>query len=162
MAENIIIDKVIGESGASNSNAIDQIQTIESKLSKGKKKRSHAWDYFTRKTNFDGTEKVVCNYCKKEYFADTKEQIWGKNGDVVVVPWKFDQEECTKALCRMVIINELPFRFVEKEGFKQFMKVEQSCFHIPSRTTVTQDCFDLFDDEKRKLMVVFKHNKGCL
>ena len=38
MAKNIIIDKVIGESGASNSNAIDQSQTIESKVKKGRKK----------------------------------------------------------------------------------------------------------------------------
>ncbi|TMW90976.1 hypothetical protein EJD97_014979, partial [Solanum chilense] len=75
MAENIILDKVIGESAASNSNAIDQIQTIEFKLSKGRKKKSRAWDHFTRKTNFDGTEKAVCNYCKKEYFVDTKEQV---------------------------------------------------------------------------------------
>ncbi|TMX01229.1 hypothetical protein EJD97_024876, partial [Solanum chilense] len=71
MAENIIIDKVIGESGASNSNAIDQSQTIESKVKKGRKKRSRAWDHFTRKTDIDGSKKAVCNYCKKEYFADT-------------------------------------------------------------------------------------------
>ena len=38
MAKNIIIDKVIGESGASNSNSIDQSQTIESKVRKGRKK----------------------------------------------------------------------------------------------------------------------------
>jgi len=136
-------------------------------------------DHFSRKTDSDGSEKGVCNYCKREYFADTKEHgttsmlthivkcpkmpynidikqsklafqpmIGGNKGDVVVVPWKFDQEECRKALCRMVIIDELPFRFVEKEGFKQFMKVAQPCFHIPSRTTVTRDCFDLFDEEK--------------
>ncbi|KAH0698365.1 hypothetical protein KY285_015061 [Solanum tuberosum] len=85
--------------------------------------------------------------------------IGGNKGDVVVVPWKFDQEECRKALCRMVIIDELPFRFVEKEGFKQFMKVAQPCFHIPSRTTVTRDCFDLFDEEKHKLMAVFKETQ---
>uniref|UniRef100_A0A3Q7G0U9 HAT C-terminal dimerisation domain-containing protein n=1 Tax=Solanum lycopersicum TaxID=4081 RepID=A0A3Q7G0U9_SOLLC len=76
----------------------------------------------------------------------------GNNGDFVVVPWKFDQEECRKALCRIVIIDELPFRFDEKEDFKQFMKVAQPCFHIPSRTTVTRDCFDLFDEEKRTLL----------
>uniref|UniRef100_A0A3Q7J6F8 BED-type domain-containing protein n=1 Tax=Solanum lycopersicum TaxID=4081 RepID=A0A3Q7J6F8_SOLLC len=158
MAENVITDKVVG---------------------KRRKKRSRAWDHFSRKTDSDGNEKVVCNYCKKEYFADTKEHgttsmlthiskcpkmpynidirqsrlafqpmIGGNKGDVVVVPWKFDQEECRKALCRMVIIDELPFRFVEKEGFKQFMKVAQPCFHIPSRTTVTRDCFNLFDEEK--------------
>lgn len=85
--------------------------------------------------------------------------IWGNNGDVVVVPWKFDQEECRKALCCMVIIDVLHFRFVEKEDFKQFMKVAQPCFHIPSRNIVTHDCFDLFDEEKSKLMVVFKETQ---
>uniref|UniRef100_A0A3Q7I4T0 BED-type domain-containing protein n=1 Tax=Solanum lycopersicum TaxID=4081 RepID=A0A3Q7I4T0_SOLLC len=187
MAENVITDKVVGESGASNSNAIDQSQIVESQVKKGRKKRSRAWDHFSRKTDSDGNEKGVCNYCKKEYFVDTKEHgttsmlnhtskcpkmpynidirqsrlafqpmIGGNKGDVVVVPWKFDQEECRKALCRMVIIDELPFRFVEKEGFKQLMKVAQPCFHIPSRTTVTCDCFNLFDEEKHKLMVIFK------
>ncbi|KAH0652250.1 hypothetical protein KY289_029928 [Solanum tuberosum] len=190
MAENIIIDKVVGESGASNSNAIGQSQSVESQVKKGRKKRSRAWDHFSSKTNSDESEKGICNYCKKEYFADTKEHgttsmlthiakcpkmpynidikqsklafqpiIGGNKGDVVVVPWKFDQEECRKALCRMVIIDELPFRFVEKEGVKQFMKVTQPCFHIPSRTTVTRDCFDLFYEEKHKLMVVFKETQ---
>ncbi|KAM3363188.1 hypothetical protein P3S68_018042 [Capsicum galapagoense] len=55
------------------------------------------------------------------------------------------------ALCRMVIVDELPFRFVEKEGFRNFMKVAQPHFKIPSRTTVTRDCFKLFDEEKQKL-----------
>uniref|UniRef100_A0A3Q7G771 hAT-like transposase RNase-H fold domain-containing protein n=1 Tax=Solanum lycopersicum TaxID=4081 RepID=A0A3Q7G771_SOLLC len=85
--------------------------------------------------------------------------IEGNNGDVVVAPLKFDQEECRKALCRMVIIDELPIRFVEKEGFNQFMKVAKPCFQIPSRTTVTHDYFDLFDEEKHKLMAVFKETR---
>ncbi|KAM3381947.1 hypothetical protein P3S68_007520 [Capsicum galapagoense] len=42
----------------------------------------------------------------------------GSQGDVAVVLWKFDQEECRKALCRMGIIDEFPFNFVEKEGFR--------------------------------------------
>ncbi|KAH0634645.1 hypothetical protein KY290_038111 [Solanum tuberosum] len=190
MAKKIIIDKVVGESGASNSNAIGQSQTVESQVKKERKKRSRVWDHFSRKTDSDGSEKGVCNYCKREYFADTKEHgttsmlthivkcpkmpynidikqsklafqpmIGGNKGDVVVVPWKFDQEECRKALCRMVIIDELPFRFVEKKGFKQFMKVAQPCFHIPSSTTMTRDCFDLFDEEKHKLMAVFKETQ---
>ena len=190
MAENVITEKVVGESGASNSNAIDQSQIFESQVKKGRKKRSRAWNHFSLRTDSDGNEKGVCNYCKKEYFADTKEHgttsmlthiskcpkmpyniditqsrlsfqpmIGGNKGDVVVVPWKFDQEDCRKSLCRLVIIDELPFRFVEKEGFKQFMKVAQPCFHIPSRTTVTRDCFNLFDEEKHKLMAVFKETK---
>ena len=35
------------------------------------------------------------------------------------------------------------------------MKVAQPCFHIPSRTTMNRDCFDLFYEEKHKLMAVF-------
>ncbi|XP_070004148.1 uncharacterized protein [Nicotiana sylvestris] len=78
----------------------------------------------------------------------------GNKGDLI--PWKFDQEECRMALCGMVIVDELPFSFVEKEGFRNFMKVAQPCFHIPSRTTVTRDCFALFNVEKNKLMKFLK------
>ncbi|KAM3338045.1 zinc finger BED domain-containing protein RICESLEEPER 2-like [Capsicum galapagoense] len=46
----------------------------------------------------------------------------GVAGDVAVVSWKFEQEQCRRSLCRMVIVDELPFRFVEKEGFRNFMK----------------------------------------
>jgi len=46
MAENIIIDKVVGESGASNSNVIGQSQSVESQVKKGRKKRSRAWGSF--------------------------------------------------------------------------------------------------------------------
>ncbi|XP_049378174.1 zinc finger BED domain-containing protein RICESLEEPER 2-like [Solanum stenotomum] len=79
----------------------------------------------------------------------------GDTDDVVVVSWKFEQEQCRKALCRMVIVDELPFKFVEKEGFRNFMKVTQPHFKIPSRTTVTRDCFKLFDVEKQKLRKSF-------
>ncbi|XP_060211930.1 uncharacterized protein LOC132639501 [Lycium barbarum] len=33
----------------------------------------------------------------------------------------FDQEVSRRALVEMLILDELPFRFVEKEGFKKFM-----------------------------------------
>ena len=39
------------------------------------------------------------------------------------------------------------------------MNVAQPCFHIPSCTTVTRDCFDIFDEQKCKLMVVFKETQ---
>ncbi|KAH0702685.1 hypothetical protein KY290_017993 [Solanum tuberosum] len=72
MAENILIDKVVGGSGASNSNVICETQMVESNVKKERKKRSRAWDHFTRKIDSDGTNKGVCNYCKKEYCADSK------------------------------------------------------------------------------------------
>ena len=88
----------------------------------------------------------------------------GNTCDVVVVSWKFEQEQCRRALCRMVIVDKLPFKFVEKEGFRNFMKVAQPHFKIPSRTTMTRDCFKLYDEEKQKLKRVFgeARQKVCL
>ncbi|XP_011069372.1 zinc finger BED domain-containing protein RICESLEEPER 4-like, partial [Sesamum indicum] len=55
--------------------------------------------------------------------------------------WKFDQEATRKALARMVIIDKLPFKFVEKEGFRQFVSVACPQFIVPSRTTIIEDCY---------------------
>ncbi|XP_075077059.1 uncharacterized protein LOC142163813 [Nicotiana tabacum] len=72
MAENIIIDKVIGESGSSNSNATAQSQSVQSTLRRQRKKRSPEWDHFDQIIDSEGNQKGVCKHCKREYFADTK------------------------------------------------------------------------------------------
>ncbi|KAM3288286.1 hypothetical protein P3S67_021716 [Capsicum chacoense] len=104
-------------------------------------------------------KKIPCNVDTRQSKIAFQPVTGGNNGDVSIVSWKFDQEECRKALCRMIILDELPFRFVEKEGFKQFMKVVQPLFRISSRTTVTRDCFDLFDEEKNKMRSIFKETQ---
>ena len=62
----------------------------------------------------------------------------------VISTWKFDQAQSSKALAKMIIVDKLPFSFVEKEGFKNFMRVTMPQFHIPSRRTVTRDCYELY------------------
>ena len=73
-----------------------------------------------------------------------------------LVPWKFEQKYARKALAEMIIIDELPFSFVEGMGFRKYMKVCQSAHVIPSRSTITRDCFQLFLDEKAKLKAQMK------
>ncbi|KAL2243378.1 UNVERIFIED_CONTAM: putative AC transposase, partial [Sesamum indicum] len=63
---------------------------------------------------------------------------------------KFDQETVRQGLARMVIIDELPFKFVENERFRQFMSLALPQFVVPSRTIVTRDCYKLFFEEKRR------------
>ncbi|KAG5573831.1 hypothetical protein H5410_063597 [Solanum commersonii] len=53
----------------------------------------------------------------------------------VISTWKFDQAQSRRALAKMIIVDELPLSFVEKEGFKNFMRVTLPQFHIPSRRT---------------------------
>lgn len=50
----------------------------------------------------------------------------------------YDKDDCRKGLTRMIIKNELPFRIVEREGFREFIYVLQPRFEIPSCRTVTR------------------------
>lgn len=70
--------------------------------------------------------------------------------------WKFDQEVCCKSLARMIILCELPFSFVEKEGFKMFVNDLNSRFHVVCRKTITTDCFQMYFEENKKLKEYFK------
>lgn len=85
--------------------------------------------------------------------------IAGKHGEGNLVPWKFDQQAIRMALARMVIIDELPFKFVEGEGFKQFMNIACPRFIMPSRWTTARDIVECHDSEKLKLKNYFKNAK---
>ena len=74
--------------------------------------------------------------------------------------WKFDPEFSGKELAKMIIIDELPFMFVEHEGFRGFCMSLHLNFVPPSRHTIARDCYDLFSDERRKLKGFFW--KSCL
>ncbi|OMO98572.1 hypothetical protein COLO4_13801 [Corchorus olitorius] len=65
--------------------------------------------------------------------------------------WVFSQEATRKSLARMIILDELPFKFVEGRGFRQLMFDAQPKFVIPSRWTVADDCYKLYNETKKKL-----------
>ena len=48
------------------------------------------------------------------------------------------------ALARMIIVDELPFRFVEHDGFIYFMGVVEPRFLVPSHLTMARDCIKLW------------------
>ena len=63
----------------------------------------------------------------------------------------FSVEACREALCRMVIVNELPFRFVEGKDFRFYSITLELRFEVPSRITVARDCLKLYVGEKQNL-----------
>ena len=67
-------------------------------------------------------------------------------------------------MSRMIIVNELPFKFVEGEGFRDLFAVACPRFHIPFRRTVTRDCYDLYVSERDKLKSFIKqtYQSVCL
>ncbi|XP_028768435.1 zinc finger BED domain-containing protein RICESLEEPER 2-like [Neltuma alba] len=68
-----------------------------------------------------------------------------------LMPHMFNQKRCRRALAEFIICDELPFRLVEKQGFKNFVKELEPRFQIPSRTTVARDCWQLYLGEVRIL-----------
>ncbi|WZZ42552.1 hypothetical protein YC2023_038811 [Brassica napus] len=85
-----------------------------------------------------------------------------KDDEAVPSYLQYDKDECRKGLVRMIIKDELPFRVVEKEGFREFICVLQPRFQIPSRRSITRDCFSMFLEEKKKLKVFFQNHKGSV
>jgi hypothetical protein len=68
---------------------------------------------------------------------------------------KYNATKIRVAIIKMIIVDELPFRFVESEGFQDFMKIVEPKFLIPSRYTVMKDCVKLFMSNNEKLRAMF-------
>ncbi|XP_034921578.1 zinc finger BED domain-containing protein RICESLEEPER 2-like [Populus alba] len=75
-------------------------------------------------------------------------------GSLMAIGYNYD--ECRQALAKMVIIDELPFNFVEGRGFKLFARTMQPRFDIPSRFTIMRDCLKLYVEEKDRLRIALR------
>ncbi|CAN1787347.1 Zinc finger BED domain-containing protein RICESLEEPER 2 [Linum perenne] len=58
----------------------------------------------------------------------------------------------------MIIIDELPFRFVEHDGFIRFMIICCPDFRIPCLKTIRSECFKIFLLSKARLKEFFKNS----
>ena len=81
-------------------------------------------------------------------------------GSLKVIGYNYD--ECRQALLKMVIIDELPFNFVEGRGFKLFARTMQPRFDIPSHFTIMRDCLKLYVEEKDRLRIALRGQQLCL
>ena len=52
----------------------------------------------------------------------------------------------------MEIIDELPFDFVDGQGFKLFSRTMEPIFDISSCVTVMRDCLKYYIEENERLM----------
>ena len=63
----------------------------------------------------------------------------------------------------MIILDELPFTFVENYGFRRFMKVLQPKFKImSSRKTITKEVVSIYNIERAKLKKALEGRRVCL
>ncbi|KAL0539637.1 hypothetical protein IC582_023853 [Cucumis melo] len=125
------------------------------------------------KRNSTGTMKHHLENCKKYPYQKKRDQTQmtlafkpkdkvGDNSSQLVCE-SFSLDGCRDALVGMIIVDELPFKFVEGEGFKKFVD-KLTCgnhtrFAVPSRFTVARDVLKLYVNEKNRLRDMFVKNK---
>ncbi|KAA0025770.1 zinc finger BED domain-containing protein RICESLEEPER 3-like [Cucumis melo var. makuwa] len=125
------------------------------------------------KRNGTGTMKHHLENCKKYPYQKKRDQTQmtlafkpkdkvGDNSSQLVCE-SFSLDGCRDALVEMIIVDELPFKFVEGKGFKKFVD-KLTCgnhtrFVVPSRFTVARDVLKLYVNEKNRLRDMFVKNK---
>ncbi|KAK2641495.1 hypothetical protein Ddye_023258 [Dipteronia dyeriana] len=142
------IDHVDSMEGSSDSGpeTLENSSSIgKGKISKGirvggrkGKKKSQCWVHFEEYVSQEGKKRARCKYCGVS---------------------KFDQLKCKRALAEMLILDELPFRFVENRGFHRFCFELCPLFDLPSRRTIVRELYQLYIDEKIKLKKYFNRSK---
>ncbi|KAL2942255.1 Zinc finger BED domain-containing protein RICESLEEPER 4 [Bienertia sinuspersici] len=101
-------------------------------------------------------KKASFNLHKNQTVLDFESKIrvnTDKTIETIKVPelWQFNQDEIRKAFVKMLIIDELSFSFVEREGFRHFCKVVIPDFFLISRSTITRDCYGIYTKKRKQL-----------
>ena len=97
--------------------------------------------------------------CPNNPNRDTKGQTLLSSGlNKMMTHHLFSQEGGRKAVARYIIKDEVPFRVVEKEGLEDLLKYFQPKFKMPSRPTISTDCYIIYKEEKEALKDYFKRN----
>ena len=95
--------------------------------------------------------------CKKyPYRCDKGQPSKKREGKGVneLVVRKFSVERLRMALAKMIIVDELSFRFVEHDKFIDFMAKVESRFEVRSHVIVARDCLRLCIKEKDNLIKI--------
>nr|KAJ0197777.1 hypothetical protein LSAT_V11C700372050 [Lactuca sativa] len=169
----------------------DQVPQENVKKTKEFNPRSKVWKEFERYKDENGVQRCKCKHCGGGKYKCESSGYGTKNLDYHLTKckayldklsggqtqlafqygdenklstWKFDQNDSRKALAHMLVVDELPFSFVEGAGFRYYNSVTQPLFKVPCRSTSTTDVYQLFVDEKEKIREFIKKNIGriCL
>lgn len=151
------------------------------KPKKAKKKQAHraeVWQHYIEKEDLVGVAR--CRYCSQQIGCDTKlhgtssmkshllrckfykaHQDLGTQkvlagdmrGAITTVP--YDKALFRRSVNELLVLCELPFAFVESEGFRRFCANMLPLYTVHCRRTATEDVFKMFLSETAKLKSLF-------
>ncbi|KAL4583285.1 hypothetical protein LXL04_007855 [Taraxacum kok-saghyz] len=74
----------------------------------------------------------------------------------MIRPDKYDSNKMREAIATWVMGTEQPFSVVDDELYVNMMKTASPFFEKLSRTTIKEDCFKIYDHEKKRLKALLK------
>ncbi|KAJ0946384.1 putative transcription factor/ chromatin remodeling BED-type(Zn) family [Helianthus annuus] len=98
--------------------------------------------------------KRLCKFNPLKCQKDEKQKtlsFQGNGSGARLMCGRFTKELGKLAIAKMIFIDELSFRFVEKERFRYFCSLIRPELELPSRTTIAREIISLYVDEKKKL-----------
>ncbi|KAL5802383.1 hypothetical protein ACOSQ3_030833 [Xanthoceras sorbifolium] len=147
----IEISQVNASTGSGNNESRDIEPSSVSRSSKRKREKSFIWNYMT-KVDVDGVSKAKYTFCGKLLLCShergtstlrrhverclSKYQVTTNETDIL-----FDQNVGRAKIARMIIVHELPLRFVEYMGFREMMEYCQPRYEVLSRNTLKSEIF---------------------
>jgi hypothetical protein len=156
----------------------DDREEFDPSISSKRLRRSEYWCHF--ESFLDPVTKLKmasCHYCAKKikshngtgplkshYNSCTRKPSSARgpkqatlNFGAKLIPQK-TQELTREKLVHMIIRCELPFSFVETDGFKDFFELVCPDYKLISRFTVVRDCLTLRELEKSYIMKLLKES----
>ncbi|KAL5567406.1 hypothetical protein UlMin_030570 [Ulmus minor] len=155
-------------------------------LKKKRKLTSPAWEHF-KKMKVGGVMKAICDHCHKHLGVESKNGTRHLLDHIDVCPmikqkdtrqmllkansssdgkcasldtYHFNPEVSRYELGRMIVLHEYPLSIVEHEGFRRYSNSLQPLFKVPSRNTIRNDIFKMFEAKKHKLQRVLESNSS--
>ena len=80
----------------------------------------------------------------------------------MLVVANYSKERIRLALARMIVIDELSFKFVERQGFQEFMEIVEPKFPIPHRITIARAYMKIYSSEVDILRRAFVGQRVCV
>ena len=101
-----------------------------------------------------------CDHKQKTLSFQAKRE--GESGSNVLVVANYSEERIRLALARMIVIDELSFKFVEHQGFQEFMEIVEPWFPIPHCTTIARACMKIYSSHVDILRRAFVGQWVCV
>ncbi|CAN6358146.1 unnamed protein product [Urochloa humidicola] len=83
------------------------------------------------------------------------EMLQASTDTTVLTNWQFDRRVTRCELVRLVVLHELPFSFVEYEGFRTYSLSLNPLAECVSRTTIKENCMDAYRNHRSSLRESF-------